>query len=204
MGCCVASEPRQAVLPVQDPAAAAGGGSGAASTGPPLGGDRAAADGGADQQVQQEAEEKTKREAEAKAKQEAEEKAKTEAEADAETEAEENTKKEVEAKAKKEAEEEEPVDPTQFTDATSLFDALAFKVEGHHPVRLVRMSWLLQQRGTVLKRRQELPEEAFVPAEELRNLWRRQGQGGAHHHHLILLGYARSSRPRGFPAEFGD
>ncbi|CAK0848214.1 unnamed protein product [Prorocentrum cordatum] len=69
-------------------------------------------------------------------------------------------------------------DPTRYTDATSLFDALAFTVEGLHPVRLVRMSWLLQQRGTVLKRRQELPEEAFVSAGELRAIWEASGRGG--------------------------
>jgi len=45
-------------------------------------------------------------------------------------------------------------------------------------VRLVRMSWLLQQQGKVLKRRQELPEEAFVPADELRNVWEAGGRGG--------------------------
>ncbi|CAK0905713.1 unnamed protein product [Prorocentrum cordatum] len=69
-------------------------------------------------------------------------------------------------------------DPTRYTDAASLFDALAFTVEGLHPVRLVRMSWLLQQRGTVLKRRQELPEEAFVSADELRAVWDASGRGG--------------------------
>ncbi|CAK0857612.1 unnamed protein product [Prorocentrum cordatum] len=69
-------------------------------------------------------------------------------------------------------------DLTRYTDATSLFDALAFTVEGLHPVRLVRMSWLLQQRGTVLKRRQELPEEAFVSAGELRAIWEASGRGG--------------------------
>ncbi|CAK0809927.1 unnamed protein product [Prorocentrum cordatum] len=47
----------------------------------------------------------------------------------------------------------------QYTDAEDLFDALACTVEGQHSVRLVRMSWLLQQRGSVLRRRQELPEE---------------------------------------------
>ncbi|CAK0846032.1 unnamed protein product, partial [Prorocentrum cordatum] len=70
-------------------------------------------------------------------------------------------------------------DLARYTDATSLFDALAFTVEGLHPVRLVRMSWLLQQRGTVLKRRQELPEEAFVSAGELRAIWEASGRGGA-------------------------
>ncbi|CAK0876893.1 unnamed protein product, partial [Prorocentrum cordatum] len=69
-------------------------------------------------------------------------------------------------------------DLTRYTDATSLFDALAFTVEGLHPVRLVRMSWLLQQRGTVLQRRQELPEEAFVSAGELRAIWEASGRGG--------------------------
>ncbi|CAK0801254.1 unnamed protein product, partial [Prorocentrum cordatum] len=64
------------------------------------------------------------------------------------------------------------------TDAASLFDALAFTVDDLHPVRLVRMTWLLQQRGTVLKRRQELPEEAFVSADELRAVWEAGGRGG--------------------------
>ncbi|CAK0813497.1 unnamed protein product, partial [Prorocentrum cordatum] len=41
------------------------------------------------------------------------------------------------------------------------------------------MTWLLQQqRGTVLKRRQELPEEAFVSADELRAVWEAGGRGG--------------------------
>ncbi|CAK0886995.1 unnamed protein product [Prorocentrum cordatum] len=75
-------------------------------------------------------------------------------------------------------EEQESFDPARYTDPASLFDALAFTVEGLHPVRLVRMSWLLQQRGTVLKRRQELPEEAFVSADELRAVWEAGGRGG--------------------------
>ncbi|CAK0810244.1 unnamed protein product, partial [Prorocentrum cordatum] len=48
---------------------------------------------------------------------------------------------------------EEPFDLTRHTNTESLFNALMCTVEGHHPVRLVRMSWLLQQRGSVLKRR---------------------------------------------------
>jgi len=83
-----------------------------------------------------------------------------------------------EAQAPAEGASEEPIDPGQFTDAASLFDALACTVQGLHPVRLVRMSWLLQQRGTVLKRRQELPEEAFVPAGELRQVWEAGERGG--------------------------
>eukprot|EP00959_Pyramimonas_sp_CCMP1952_P190656 3987427-Pyramimonas_sp.AAC.1 len=40
------------------------------------------------------------------------------------------------------------------------------------------MSRLLQQRGTVLNRRQELPEEAFVSADDLRAVWEAGGRGG--------------------------
>ncbi|CAK0809093.1 unnamed protein product, partial [Prorocentrum cordatum] len=75
-------------------------------------------------------------------------------------------------------EEQESFDLARYTDAASLFDALAFTVDDLHPVRLVRMTWLLQQRGTVLKRRQELPEEAFVSADELRAIWEAGGRGG--------------------------
>ncbi|CAK0829152.1 unnamed protein product [Prorocentrum cordatum] len=75
-------------------------------------------------------------------------------------------------------EEQESFGQTRYTDPASLFDALAFTVEGLHPVRLVRMSWLLQQRGTVLHRRQELPEEAFVSPDELRAVWEAGGRGG--------------------------
>ncbi|CAK0871844.1 unnamed protein product [Prorocentrum cordatum] len=75
-------------------------------------------------------------------------------------------------------EEQETFDLWRYTNAASLFHALAFTVEGLHPVRLVRMSWLLQQRGTVLNRRQELPEEAFVSADELRAVWKAGGRGG--------------------------
>ncbi|CAK0874892.1 unnamed protein product, partial [Prorocentrum cordatum] len=75
-------------------------------------------------------------------------------------------------------EEQESFDLTRYMDAASLFDALAFTVEGLHPVRLVRMSRLLQQRGTVLNRRQELPEEAFVSADDLRAVWEAGGRGG--------------------------
>ena len=42
------------------------------------------------------------------------------------------------------------------------------------------MSRLLEQRGTVLKMRQELPERAFVPASELRKVWDASGQGGVY------------------------
>ncbi|CAK0824826.1 unnamed protein product [Prorocentrum cordatum] len=75
-------------------------------------------------------------------------------------------------------EEQESFDLARYTDAASLFDALAFTVDDLHPVRLVRMTWLLQQRGTVLKRRQELPEKAFVSADELRAVWEAGGRGG--------------------------
>ncbi|CAK0893890.1 unnamed protein product [Prorocentrum cordatum] len=78
-------------------------------------------------------------------------------------------------------EEQESFGLARYTDAASLFDALAFTVEGLHPVRLVRMSWLLQQRGTALNRRQELPEEAFVSADELRAVWEASGRGGSDH-----------------------
>ena len=49
------------------------------------------------------------------------------------------------------------------------------------PVRLLRLSWLLQQarRGAVLPRRQELPEEAFLSEAEVRALPRGHvGEGG--------------------------
>jgi hypothetical protein len=60
----------------------------------------------------------------------------------------------------------------------SVFEALAKVVDGLHPVRLLRMSWLLEQGGTVLGKRQQLPEEAFVSAEELRAVWEAGGRGG--------------------------
>ncbi|CAK0809624.1 unnamed protein product [Prorocentrum cordatum] len=50
--------------------------------------------------------------------------------------------------------------------------------QGFHPMRLVRTSWLVQQCGTVLKRRQELPEETFVSAGELRAVWDDGERGG--------------------------
>ncbi|CAK0833800.1 unnamed protein product [Prorocentrum cordatum] len=75
-------------------------------------------------------------------------------------------------------EEQATFDLARYTDPASLFDALAFTVDDLHPVRLVRMTWLLQQRGAVLKRRQELPEEAFVSADELRAVWEAGGRGG--------------------------
>ncbi|CAK0824196.1 unnamed protein product, partial [Prorocentrum cordatum] len=93
-------------------------------------------------------------------------------------------------------EEQEPFDLTRYTDAASLFDAFAFTtMEGLHPVRLVRMSWLLQQRDTVLKRRQELPEEAFVSADELRAVWEASGQGGKDHvAPIITISFCWDSR----------
>ncbi|CAK0884234.1 unnamed protein product [Prorocentrum cordatum] len=90
---------------------------------------------------------------------------------------------------------QESFDLTRYTDAESLFDALAFSVEGLHPVRLVRMSWLLQQRGTVLKRRQELPDEAFVTADELRAVWEASGRGGRDHvAPIITISFCWDSR----------
>ncbi|CAK0847120.1 unnamed protein product, partial [Prorocentrum cordatum] len=72
----------------------------------------------------------------------------------------------------------ETFDLARCTGAASLFDALAFTAEGLHPVRLVRTSWLLQQRGTAPKGRQELLEKAIVSAEELRAVWEAGGRGG--------------------------
>ncbi|CAK0897862.1 unnamed protein product [Prorocentrum cordatum] len=40
------------------------------------------------------------------------------------------------------------------------------------------MSWLLQMEENVLKRRQELPDNAFVSAEELRDVWEDGRRGG--------------------------
>ncbi|CAK0832422.1 unnamed protein product, partial [Prorocentrum cordatum] len=79
----------------------------------------------------------------------------------------------------------ESFDLKRYTDAASLFDALSFTVEGLHPVGLVRMSWLLQQRGTVLKRRQELLEEAFVPADELRDVYAELPEPAASRSHRL-------------------
>lgn len=60
-----------------------------------------------------------------------------------------------------------------YVGAERVFEALERTVDGLHLVRLLRMSWLLKQRGIPLQRRQELPEEAFLGAGELRHGWER-------------------------------
>lgn len=87
-------------------------------------------------------------------------------------------------------------DLARYTEGESVFDALAKRVDGYHPVRLLRMSWLLQMEETALKRRQELLEEAFLSAEELRKVWEEE-QGLNHtffysEASLLLLDRARA------------
>ncbi|CAK0825261.1 unnamed protein product [Prorocentrum cordatum] len=76
-------------------------------------------------------------------------------------------------------EKQQGADMFRYTEGEDVFDTLAAKVDGHHPVRLLRMSWLLQTGEQVLKRRQELPERAFISAEELHDVWEKGGRGGA-------------------------
>ena len=67
-------------------------------------------------------------------------------------------------------------DLARYQKGDSIFDALATTIQGHYPVRLVRMTWLIQQRGSVLPRRQELPREAAASI-PLVNFTRLQGAG---------------------------
>lgn len=66
----------------------------------------------------------------------------------------------------------------RYTEAWSIFQALEKIESGYHPVRLLRMSWLLEQSNHALCRRQDLPEEAFVPVKELKQIWEDSENGG--------------------------
>ncbi|CAK0880063.1 unnamed protein product, partial [Prorocentrum cordatum] len=73
-------------------------------------------------------------------------------------------------------------DATRYTNPESIFEALGCKVGEHHPVKLVRMSYILrgfgreQTEGSVGA--PDLPSRAFVGADELRQVWTASGHGG--------------------------
>jgi len=75
---------------------------------------------------------------------------------------------------------EEVIARKRYTEAEQVLDALEKTVEGLYPVRLLRMSWLLEQRDLILPKRQDLPEEAFISPERLRRVWNKSGKGGEH------------------------